>query len=358
METKPTLFDIYTEYQKGNRGIISELFELNTYIDYDNCGKHQRNLIVKIPDLRKMIDRAYSEFTVPTKRGIRYKKFSASKYTGTKEDMTSTFCGELIKIFNSGEATDKKKLFTLLKANVTKVLNDEIKKYDTTKELLAIVSDDTVADSDDTDCFDEEDNNDLTENAADENDYFELDRHSGFHFGFIEDLLDIMDNFNITEMLSDNNEVARNIIDMFLHSEFSEHTIIYDEKIGETKSVSQAEMCRLYYNRYGKAITEEQLTEAYNTIYKIMCNCVLEAMPLSRKQFKNLFCKVSDNSDNNEKRVEKSPTISRKVTESEKEFADSRNKKSEYIILMEKKFGRKINVKSFQADCWENGGTY
>ena len=348
METKPTLFDIYTEYQKGNRGIISELFELNTYIDYDNFGKHQRNLIVKIPDLRKMINRAYSEFTVPTKGGIRYKKFSASKYTGTKEDMTSIFCSELIKIFNNGEATDKKKLFALLKANVTKVLNDEIKKYDTTKELLAIVSDDDIADSGDNDYFDEEDSNDLTANVADENDYFELDRHSGFHFGFIEDLLDIMDKFNITEMLSDNNEVARNIIDMFLHSEFSEHTIIYDEKIGETKSISQAEMCRLYYNRYGKAITEEQSTEAYNTIYKIMCKCVLEAMPSSRKQFKNLFCKVTDN---NGKQAEKSPTISRKVTESEKEFADSRNKKSEYIILMEKKFGRKINVKSFQADC-------
>lgn len=329
MTTDKTLYDVYIDYRNGNKKVLDDMFVISNQIDDDN--KKYKCLRCVIPDINRMINCAYDDFQceyINTRSYAgRYVKYVYGIYKGSKDDMTDVFVEVIRNIFDDVNIclTDNKTLYQKIKADVTRTLNDILKQEGSAFEIPVEYK---SADG-------------KVMNCLEDADLIEYINVSYGHTELMMYYLSIMKEYNISDMLSEGNEITRNVIKLFENPA----TFFCDERDDKLKVIPNADFVNLYNSTYSSEIAPERVPEAYNTIYELLMKCRYGYVPIDRKTFKKRNrneCKSKDNTYD-------SKTIVRKATPEEtkkylKQLQDKKSAKNDYLKLMERKFEREISA--------------
>lgn len=257
-----SLFEIYTDYRNGNEKAFDELFQTKC-VDIKNNRTY--SFCFSIDDLNSMVKTAYitykSSCVLPYEK---YKKYNENFFDGDEADIMSLFYKTLLEIFRDSESIpNEQALYRKLKYRICREMNKELENSQTAHKVP----------------IEYKDRDGKIKNRLDS--YIEVNQNApSRHKDMFKKMIDIQRKFDISEMLPDNNVVARNIIQLIRSPLVEKRAEDYNIKIIERK-----EMAELYRNVYRCDIHDEQISKAYDTIYKLLWSCYCGNAPVSREEY-------------------------------------------------------------------------
>lgn len=234
------LKEILTEYRNGNKKAIEKI--------YINCISNS-GMIIKILDkeLENTIKRTYTDYL---QEGITTRKRVNAVFNGDINDMTEIFISELYCLFDdeSFEPADETAIFKVLKYNVIRRLNQELKSEPLTRTIVV------------TNKNDDDEEYEIIPAQLIYNPFDDVPE-SGYS-GANKELLNVIRSVDIERLCRSNAETQINVANLIKK---------YYREV-DSKYPSLDKMLEHYKNEYGCEITKDIYSRALNTLFGLICS--------------------------------------------------------------------------------------
>lgn len=268
-----SMFDIYTTCRNGDMEALSQL-----------VAKKEGKLIIKDAVLKKMIKKAYRDYTQPTKypKGDpnHYPKFSTSVFTETEENMQDIFLHNLHKVFTDNKLYENEnQIYGAIKNGVVKEVNKIIKSHDTFKEVG--YNDLTYSTYDYEQFISECDVTDEVAFKLWEQNEREKDDIQKHFTGIAAEAYNIISSHLLKDILPANATIAKELIDIFDYWESMK-----TNSNGYIEPIDDKNMVELIEKVYSSKHHAQQISKGYNKIYDLVLESVLGYVPNTREEFR------------------------------------------------------------------------
>lgn len=253
------LKEILTEYRNGNKKAIEKI--------YIHCISNS-GMIIKILDkeLENTIKRTYTDYL---QEGITTRKRVNAVFNGDINDMTEIFISELYCLFDdeSFEPADETTVFKVLKYNVIRRLNQELKSEPLTRAIVV------------TNKNDDDEEYEIIPAQLIYNPFDDVPE-SGYS-GANKELLNVIRSVDVERLCRSNAETQINVANLIKK---------YYREV-DSKYPSLDKMLEHYKNEYGCEISKDIYSRALNTLFGLICSntTVYKGLDINRRDYISLY---------------------------------------------------------------------